>query len=43
MKLVPYDEYIVSIVGTDGLVLYHQGISSYSVQYTPLYFQLFMG
>ena len=30
-------------VDTDGLVLKHQGISSYSVEYAPMHFQFFMG
>ena len=30
-------------MSTDVLVLYHQGISSYSAEYTPLCLQLFMG
>ena len=42
MKLVQYNEYLVSTVATDGLVLQHQGISSYRVEYAPMYFQLFM-
>ena len=29
MKLVQYNEYLVSTVGTDGLDLKHQGINSY--------------
>ena len=32
MKLVQYNEYLVSTVDTDGLVLKHQGISSYSAE-----------
>ena len=43
MKLVQYKECLVSIVYTDGLVLQHQGISSYSAEYAPMHFQLFMG
>ena len=43
-KLIQYNEYLVSTVGTDALVLIkHQGISSYSAEYTPIGFQLFMG
>ena len=30
MKLVQYNECLISIVDADGLVLYHQGISSHS-------------
>ena len=36
------DAYLVSIVGTDGLVLQHQAISSHSVDHTPMQFQMFM-
>ena len=43
MKLVQYNEYFVSTVDTDGLVLKHQGISSHSADYSPMHFQLFMG
>ena len=43
MKPVQNNEYIVSTVDTDGLVLQHQGISSYSAEYEPMCFQLFMG
>ena len=42
MKLVQYNEYLVSTVGTGGLVLWHQGISSHSAGYAPMCFQLFM-
>ena len=35
MKLVQYNEYLVNIVDTDGLMLEHQGISSYSAVYAP--------
>ena len=34
-------QYIVSTVDTDDLV--HQGISSYSAEYEPMCFQLFLG
>ena len=43
MKLVPYNEYLVSTVNTDALVLKHQRISSQSVEDASLYFQLLMG
>ena len=43
MKLVQYNEYLVSTVGSDGLVLWHQGISSHIAGYKPMHFQLFMG
>ena len=38
MKLVHYNEYLVSTVDTDGLVLQHQGISNHSAEYTPMHF-----
>ena len=37
------NEYLISAVDTDDLVLQHQGISSYSAEYTPMRFQLSMG
>ena len=43
MKLVQHNECLVSIVDTDGLVLYHQGISSYSADYAPLRSPVFKG
>ena len=43
MKIVEYNEYLLSTIGTDGLVLYHLNISSHSAQYAPLRFQLSMG
>ena len=36
------NECLISIVGTDGLVLWHQGISGVSGEYAPMDFQLFM-
>ena len=33
MKLIQYDEYWISTVDTDGLVLQHQGISSHIADY----------
>ena len=38
MKLVQYIEYFISTVGTDGLVLQHQGISSHIAENTPMHF-----
>ena len=32
MSLIQYNEYLVNTVDTDGLVLQHQGISSYSAE-----------
>ena len=43
MKLLQYTKYLVSTVDTDDLVLQHQGISSYSAVYVPMYFNLLMG
>ena len=43
MELNPYYEYIISTVGTDGLVLKLQAISPHSAEYAPMHFQLFMG
>ena len=43
MKLVQYNDCLVSMVDTDGLVLYHQGISSHSADYTPMRFPAFKG
>ena len=43
MKLVQYNECLVSIVDTDGLVLKHQGISSHSANYAPMHFPVFKG
>ena len=35
MERVQYNEYLVSIVDTDGLVLLHQGIRSHGADYAP--------
>ena len=43
MKLVQYNEFLVSIVDTDGLVLQHQDISSRSADYAPMRFPVFKG
>ena len=43
MEVVRYNLYLASTVGTDGLVLNLQDISSYSGQYAPMRFRLFMG
>ena len=43
MKLVQYNEYLVSIMDTDGLVLLHQGISSRGADYVPMRFPVFKG
>ena len=43
MKLTLYNEYIASTVIIDGLVLYHQGISSYGAENASMNFQLFIG
>ena len=43
MKQVQHNECLVSIVATDGLVLYHQVISSHSADYAPMRFPVFKG
>ena len=43
VKVLQYNEHLVSPVDTDGLVLKHQGISSHSADYIPsMHFQVFM-
>ena len=42
LKLIQYNEYLVSSVDTDGLVFQHQGISSQDAKYAHMCFQLFM-
>ena len=42
IKLVQYNKYLLNIVDTDGLVLKHQGISSFSVDYSLVRFWLFL-
>ena len=43
MKLFQYNECLVSIVYTDGLMLKHQGISSHSADYALMRFPVFKG
>ena len=43
MKLIQYNEYVISTVDTDGLMLQHKGIHNYSAYDAPMHFQLFMG
>ena len=43
MKLVKYNECLISIVDTEGLVLKHEGISSHSADYAPKRFPVFKG
>ena len=43
MKLVQYNECLISIVDTDDLVLWHQGISSRCADYAPMRFPVFKG
>ena len=43
MKSVQYNQYFVSIVDTDDLVLKHQGISSHIAEHTSMPPQLLMG
>ena len=43
MKLVQYNKCEVDTMDIGGLVLLKQDISSYSAEYVPRHFQLFMG
>ena len=43
MELVQYKEYIIKTVDTDCLVFYQWAVCNHSVEYAPMYFQLFMG
>ena len=43
MKQVEGNVYIVSTVGTDGLVILHQGIGSPNAEYASMRFQMLMG
>ena len=43
MKLVQYNEFFISIVDTDGLVLKHQGISCHKADYASMCFPVFKG
>ena len=43
MKPVQYNECLVSIVDSDGLVLWHQGISGHGADYAPMRFPVFKG
>ena len=43
MKPVQYNERLISVVDTDGLMLKHQGISSHSADYAPMHFPVFRG
>ena len=43
MKPVQYNECLVSIVDTDGLVPWHQGISCHGADYAPMRFLVFNG
>ena len=36
-------KYLISIADTDDLVLLHEGISNYRVEYAPMHFKLFIG
>ena len=36
MELAKYNEYLISTVGTDGLVQKHQGISTHSAECAPM-------
>ena len=43
MKPVQYNECLVSIVDTDGLMFQHQGISSHSADYASMHFPVLKG
>ena len=43
MKLVQYNDCLVSIVDTGGLMLKHQDISIHSADYAPMRFPVFKG
>ena len=43
VKLIKYNNYFVNTVDTDSLLLWHQGISSLSVDYVSMCFHVFMG
>ena len=43
MKLVQHNEYLISIVDADGLVLDHQSISSHNADYVLVRFPVFRG
>ena len=43
MKLAQYNEYLISTVDTDALVLKHQGISIHNAEYTLMRFPAFKG
>ena len=43
MKVVHYNEYLVSIMDVNNLVFKQQDISSHSAEFTAMYIQLFMG
>ena len=43
MKLVQYNERLISIVDADGVVLQHQGISIHSAHHAPMRFPVFRG
>ena len=43
MQPAQYNKYLVSTADTDDMGLWPQDISSYSAEYEPIHFQLFMG
>ena len=43
MKLVQYNECLVSILDIDGQVHYHQGISRHNAEYTSMRFPVLKG
>ena len=40
MKPLQYNEHFINTVDTDGLVPWHQGMSSHSVEYTHTHTQI---
>ena len=43
MKLLLCNAYLISTVGTDGLVLQHQGMRSHNAEYAPMHLHMCMG
>ena len=43
MKMLQLIDCLISTEDTDGLVLWHQGISSHSADYAPMRFPVFKG
>ena len=43
VKLIHYNEYLVTTVDADNFVLYDQSISNHSTEHAPMFLQLFRG